>query len=115
MPTDDHYHIHTLIEISLSLSFGLGFQVKSHHQRELKAAEEGLSKAKKAAESIVGEAKANYQEMQALQLELEELAKAFETQQQQVWELNVPYFLEILLYLKTALEMLPHISANWSQ
>ena len=40
--------------------------------------------AKKAAESIVGEAKANQQEMQALQLELEELAKALETQQQQV-------------------------------
>lgn len=57
---------------------------KSHHARELKAAEQGLSKAKKEAESIVHEAKANEQEMQALQLELEELTKSLESQQQQV-------------------------------
>ena len=71
---NDHYHtIHPFIQDS-----------KSHHEKELKAAEDGLSKAKKEAESIVREAKANEQEMQALQLELEELGKSLETQQQQV-------------------------------
>ena len=65
---------------------------KSHHERELKSAELALPKAKKVVKSIVGEAKAYpyQQEMQALQLELEELklTKSLETQQQQVmWNL----------------------------
>ena len=57
---------------------------KSHHERELKAAEEGVVKAKKEAESVVKEAKMKEQEMQTLKLEVEELEKALETQQQQV-------------------------------
>ena len=64
---------------------------KSHHERELKSAEQALPKAKKEAEGIVGEAKAYpyQQEMQALQLELEKLTKLLETQQQQVmWNLS---------------------------
>lgn len=57
---------------------------KSHHERELKEAEEAITKAKKEAESVVGEAKTREQEMQALRLEVEELEKSLETLQGQV-------------------------------
>lgn len=58
---------------------------KSHHQRELKEAETAITRAKKEAESVVKEAKAKEQEMQALRLEVEELEKSVQTQQQQVY------------------------------
>ena len=77
-------HSRTLGNYVIPLYLLLLQDSKSHHERELKAAEQGLAKAKKDAQSIVGEAKANQQEMQALQLELEELTKSLETQQQQV-------------------------------
>lgn len=45
-----------------------------------------MVKARKEAEAVVKEAKSRDQEMQALRLEVEELKKAVQSQQQQVWE-----------------------------
>ena len=65
---------------------------KSHHERELKAAEQEVERSRKAAEDIVTEAGTQQQTMQTLQLEVEELGKAIAAQQQQVsvrvWELG---------------------------
>ena len=66
------------------LSSSLLQESKMHRERELKAAEEGMVKARKEAEGVVKEAKTREQEMQALRLEVEELEKAVQTQQQQV-------------------------------
>ena len=61
---------------------------KSHHERVLMSTELALPKAKKVVKGIMGEAKANQQDIQALQLELEELTKFLKTQLQQVmWNL----------------------------
>ena len=57
---------------------------KSHHERELKEAEESLARAKRDAEGVVKEAKEQQQEMHALRLEVEELQKGLLTQQEQV-------------------------------
>lgn len=57
---------------------------KSHHERELRAAEEGVSRAKREAEEVGTEARGREMEMQALQLEVGELEKAVEGQQQQL-------------------------------
>ena len=57
---------------------------KSHHERELRAAEEGVSRSKREAEEVGTEARGREMEMQALQLEVGELEKAVEGQQQQV-------------------------------
>jgi hypothetical protein len=57
---------------------------KSHHERELKAAEAQVAKARKEADQITKEAGSQQQAMQTLRLEVEEMEKSLSTQQQQV-------------------------------
>lgn len=57
---------------------------KSHHERELKAAEAQVAKSRKEAERITKEAGSQQQSMQTLQLEVEEMEKSLATQQEQV-------------------------------
>lgn len=57
---------------------------KSHHERELKAAEEEVARTREVSESVRKEVGDKQQTMQTLQLEVEELGKAIATQQQQV-------------------------------
>lgn len=57
---------------------------KSHHERELKEAEEQVVRSRKAVEKVVKEAGTQQLTMQTLQLEVEELGKALTAQQEQV-------------------------------
>ena len=57
---------------------------QGHRQRELKAAEDGLSKAQKEAEQATAALGNQDQEMATLQLEVEELGKSIASQQEQV-------------------------------
>lgn len=57
---------------------------KSHHERELKAAEAEVERSRKAAEDIVTEAGTQQQTMETLKLEVEELGMAIAAQQEQV-------------------------------
>ena len=57
---------------------------KSHHERELKAAEEEVVRSRKEAENISKESGSQQQGMHTLKLEVQEMQKSLSTQQQQV-------------------------------
>ena len=65
---------------------------KSHHERELKAAEAQVAKSRKEAERVTKEAGSQQQAMQTLQLEVEEMEKSLATQQQQVCRVSFRVF-----------------------
>jgi len=74
---------------------------KSHHERELKAAEEELNRAQKEVEDIAAETSTQQQGMDTLQLEVEELKKTIGVQQGQVGEMGIMLVLSFILVAVT--------------